>query len=1177
LLFEKKTCFLEEAKILMIQSRRFRHWSLNLVSFSILMNVTVSIADSASGQITPDKTLGTESSIIKSNVNVRGLSADSIEGGAVREKNLFHSFLEFNVKAGQRVYFANPVQVENIISRVTGNNPSNILGTLGVSGNANLFLINPNGIIFGNSAQLDIRGSFVASTANRITFPDGNEFSASNPQAPPLLDINVPIGLQYGTQQPTAVINRGNLKVGKDLTLSGGTVTSSGQLFAPAGKVTVEGVSGNVRASDITAQTATLLAKKNLLLEESRLQTEKDLNLQARDTIQIRDSRTQPFIAAAGGKLQIQGDRKIDIFALNHPNSGLFSGRDMVLRSTNTVGGDARYFSNGNFRIEKLNKNLGNLYSPNDPIIRASGDVNFASYLGASLHILAGGSVNIPGDITITGTDNSSIQEMDVRLSNGDTIDIDGSKQPTLDIRSGTRAFDLPGITGNSDGFESAPVTNTTATSANITIGNINISQPNGLVLLTNQYQPNTNLAGDIIVTGITTNPMGIMGNGGSILLDSKGAITVRNRIDSQGFMGNGGNVMLLANDDIQVAEILSTGFSGLGGNITLNTKTSKSNIYINGEISSTSDGVSPNDKGGTIEISSGGSLLVNNAKLSTTTFGEANAGDVIIRARDTATFDRSGIESLASDGGTGNAGKIEIFTGSLSIKTNSELDSAALRSETFGRGDAGDVIIHARDSVTFDGGEIFSGTDESGTGELIEGKSGNITITTPSLRLQNNAQISARNFSSQRGDGSTITLNARSLSLDNSQISASTAGQGNAGSINVENANTVNLNNDSSISTSVDAGAVGQGGEITLNARSLSLDKSQISASTAGEGNAGSITINGNTFEAKNGGQLRTTTSSNNNAGSINLNIRDNVNLTGNNTGLFSNTDSSGKGGSISANSRNMTISDGARVTVDSRGTGEGGDINLQTDSLTLDRGTISATTDSTEGGDIFLNANNLLLLRNGSKITAQAGQTGNGGNITIDAGTIYATYQQDNDIIANASEGDGGKISITAQGLFNLDERKAISGNGTNDIDASSEFGVDGTVRIDSPNVDPSRRLVRLPNLTIAPEVLQGCRAATQQGASRFISTGRGGLPPGIDEIGDRAVWEDLRSPTPVAENPSESETVESSNSSEPTQIIEAQGLFVGSDGKIVLTAQASTVTPTQIGSSVGCRISE
>ncbi|NEQ10889.1 MAG: filamentous hemagglutinin N-terminal domain-containing protein, partial [Moorea sp. SIO4E2] len=72
---------------------------------------------------------------------------------------------DFNVEELQRVYFANPAGIENIISRVTGTNPSSILGTLGVDGAANLFLLNPHGIIFGANAQLDIQGSFVASTA----------------------------------------------------------------------------------------------------------------------------------------------------------------------------------------------------------------------------------------------------------------------------------------------------------------------------------------------------------------------------------------------------------------------------------------------------------------------------------------------------------------------------------------------------------------------------------------------------------------------------------------------------------------------------------------------------------------------------------------------------------------------------------------------------------------------------------------------------------------------------------------------------------------------------------------------------------------------------------------------------------------------------------------------------
>src|ERR671933_204580 len=187
----------------------------------------------AVAQITPDATLGTESSVVTPNINIRGLPGDRIDGGAVRGANLFHSFQEFNVGDGQRVYFANPTGIENILSRITGNNLSNILGTLGVDGGANLFLLNPNGIIFGPNAKLDIAGSFVASTANSVVFENGYQFSAKNPEAPPLLTVNVPLGVQYGANQPKATIaNAGNLAVGQNFTLSADNLDLQGQLQA---------------------------------------------------------------------------------------------------------------------------------------------------------------------------------------------------------------------------------------------------------------------------------------------------------------------------------------------------------------------------------------------------------------------------------------------------------------------------------------------------------------------------------------------------------------------------------------------------------------------------------------------------------------------------------------------------------------------------------------------------------------------------------------------------------------------------------------------------------------------------------------------------------------------------------------------------------------------------------
>lgn len=553
----------------------------------------------ALAQIVPDRTLGTESSQITPNVNIRGQRGDRIDGGAARGSNLFHSFSEFNVNNGQRVYFANPTGIANIFSRVTGANISKILGTLGVDGAANLFLLNPNGILFGPNAFIDIQGSFVATTGDRFTFPGGLEFGASNPQAPPLLTMSVPVGVQYGTQ-PGTIANRANLTVGQDFTLAGGNLDLQGQLRAG-----------------------------------------RDLTLQAQNTLQARDSATNPFIAAAGGKLVVQGNQAVDIVALSHPNSGLFSGGDMILRSANTVGGDTRYQSGGNFRIEKLDGNLGSLFSPADPVIRASGDVSFDSYVGASLHIFAGGSVTITGNVTITDADTvaNSITE-DVTLSNGETLSIDGSTEPTVDIRAGTTAIATPGIIGDSTGFTSGvPRTGGTGTSADININSINSN--GGIIFLTNQYQPNSLGSPN----GITIGSINI-GNGGSVFVDSRSGITLNanakvvtapNKND-----GLSGSVTLLANGNITLNEnaLVDTSATdeNLGGNVTL--LSSNGNIILNqkSQINLNSENDNTDDSAGysTLNIEARkGSVFLNQATLKVDNKGSANAGDIFINAGD--------------------------------------------------------------------------------------------------------------------------------------------------------------------------------------------------------------------------------------------------------------------------------------------------------------------------------------------------------------------------------------------------------------------------------------------------------------------------------------------------------------------------------------------------------------
>ena len=159
-----------------------------------IVGVVSTVGSRAIAQVRPDNTLGTESSQVTST----GSGAFQINGGATRGTNLFHSFSQFSVPNNVVAAFNNALSIQNIISRVTGGSVSNIEGLIRANGAANLFLINPNGIIFGPNARLNIGGSFVGSTANNLKFADGTNFSATAHSTTPLLTISVPIGLQFG-------------------------------------------------------------------------------------------------------------------------------------------------------------------------------------------------------------------------------------------------------------------------------------------------------------------------------------------------------------------------------------------------------------------------------------------------------------------------------------------------------------------------------------------------------------------------------------------------------------------------------------------------------------------------------------------------------------------------------------------------------------------------------------------------------------------------------------------------------------------------------------------------------------------------------------------------------------------------------------------------------------------
>ncbi|MBD1865009.1 MULTISPECIES: filamentous hemagglutinin N-terminal domain-containing protein [Trichocoleus] len=520
------------------------HW-LKLLSSSVFtVGLATVLADSAPAQITSGEN-GTL-------VNLSG-GTINITGGTQTGSNLFHSFGQFSVDAGQTANFVDP-GVQNILGRVTGGNASLINGVLQITaGNANLYLMNPAGIIFGSGASLDVSGSFTATTANGIGFGD-QWFNAIAANDYANL-IGNPTSFAFTMAQPGAIANAGNLVVGQghSIALLGGTVINTGILTAPEGKVTVAAVpgekivnisqdgsllslslpettgatvqalpftplslpqlltggnlsnatgvtvengvvrlvgsgihieAGDVVATGITAQTATLSASNNLTLLESQLYTTGALNLLAQNTVQIRDSAAKPVIVEAGGNLTIQGNQAVDILALNHVDSRLVASGNLVLRSSQTISSDAHYFTGGYLKFEQLDGNPGNVFSFYDPIILAAGDITLGNYTGASLHILAGGSVTL-GDVeitqagdaattinpnntaafnatqtfadlaTVTRADGSPLQYNGTPVLDSDntlqwidptTLFIDGSARPTLDVRAGIDWSQLGGV-----------------------------------------------------------------------------------------------------------------------------------------------------------------------------------------------------------------------------------------------------------------------------------------------------------------------------------------------------------------------------------------------------------------------------------------------------------------------------------------------------------------------------------------------------------------------------------------------------------------------------------------------------------------------------------------------------------------------------------------------------------
>lgn len=661
-----------------------------------------------------------------------GTNATVITGGTQRGSNLFHSFRKFSVRTGHTAFFNNGADVRNILTRVTGNSISRIDGQIRANGNANFFLINPNGILFGPNASINIGGSFLATTANSIRFNHQVEYSASHPQEPPLLTVSAPVGLQFG-DHPGRIVNRSTAPI----------VNSLGQPFLFDGDELPGG-------------------------------------------LQVRPGHT---LALVGGDLKLPGGNLFT--AGGRIELGSVAGSGQVRLTAIPEGWRLGYGQVPNF---------GHIHISQGAVVDTSGylDLN-PSGAGGAIHI-QGGRLQLTEGSAITsatqgsGTGQPLLIEAPIVILTGGLFDPYAPQEPYL------------------SNIETAADSNATGTAGNVDIRARQVHVLNGAQI-------------------------------GSVTLGA----------------GQGGTVRIRADDVVEVRGGAPTQelppFSSLILSQALNdsTRTAK-----------TGDLILETDR---LQVLAGG-------QINATTFGGGQAGNLTVRANDiqldgllldphgnpqrsdSGFFFPGGLFAGTEKNSIGNGGQLRVETQRLQIA-----NGAVLQTTTLGRGDAGALIVQATDSIQVSGLPISrnrpfgiqasSGAGISGDFPEATGRGGDIEITTPTLRVQNQGTIASSSINRQaaaRGAGN-ITIHAQTFQLDDQASLTARTASGNGGNISLQGLSIVLLRHNSQISTSAgQRRASGSGGDIDIDASNgfviaQAFENSDISANSF-QGSGGTISI---------------------------------------------------------------------------------------------------------------------------------------------------------------------------------------------------------------------------------------------------------------------------------------------------------------------------------------------
>ncbi|MEG3899372.1 MULTISPECIES: S-layer family protein [unclassified Microcoleus] len=745
----------------------------------------------AVAQIIPDNSLGTESSrTVPDTIN--NLPSDRIEGGATRGVNLFHSLREFNIRQGRGAYFENPSGIANIFTRVTGGNPSNILGTLGVLGNGNLFLINPKGIVFGPNARLDLRGSFIGSTGSGVLFDNGFEFSATDANTVPLLAINIPVGLRFRENSGTIVnssqaidptptlpplpveipvSNKLGLAVdpGQTLALIGGDIQlQGGNLTAYTGQILL----GSVKSPGLLQFEQTALG---LNLNYSNIQNFGNIEMNGAS---INTS------GLGGGKIYITGGN------VTVSSSGIYS---LTLGNIDGRGIDINAH---NLRVDKgaqiLTSTLGDGNGSNMNI-RATDSVEMiglgiGGYQRFYTQYILSGTIN-PFDpqIVINSGTLGSGNSGEVNIDTGRLLLRDGVVGGTATLGAGNGG----NLTVRANTFElvSSAINNGTTKKSTGSGGNINIEgqrliirDAGGLVSIsrsdgasgnitiktTESVELSGGISGSAAQTRIGTNSFDGNGKSGDITIDTK-------RLS----VSDGASISL--STGAVIGQVVFSRNGGLGGNLTVRASESIEVSEVSGVLRNVGFGASAlatqtssSGRGGDIHLSTPMLALRNGGIISAASLGAVDAGNITIDA------DRIELKGAGSNGrfasrieasagsfsiivnpnATGNAGSLNLNVNRLSIR-----DGATVSVQSLGRGRAGNINVVA-DSIALDNKASIDGTTESGGG-------GNINIRAQDIQLRRGSRITT---DAGISDGGNIRINSdimATLPNENNDITA--------------------------------------------------------------------------------------------------------------------------------------------------------------------------------------------------------------------------------------------------------------------------------------------------------------------------------------------------------------------------------------------------------------------